>query len=109
MTDILLIIIVLFFVIKLVIFGPLLYFVFRDDIRQYFAQRGLPSPPTCPLCRSRYAQPTDDARTQWEGEDLVLVTGYECEHCHYPFWHVERVSLTAPPAASNPSVHGPLS
>lgn len=94
MSDTLLILILLFFVIKILIFGPLLYWVFREDIRQHFAQKKQQQTvPTCLYCKSRYTEPVDEGNTRWEGDDLVLVTTYECQHCHMPFWHVERVTM----------------
>ncbi|HZU11585.1 MAG TPA: hypothetical protein VFB58_02000 [Chloroflexota bacterium] len=89
-----LILILTFFVVKIFIAGPLLFMVFRDDIRRYWAGRKQKAhEPCCPGCASRYAAPLDEGVIRWEGDDLVLVTGYQCQHCGYPFWHVERVPM----------------
>jgi hypothetical protein len=70
-----------------------LYWIFRDDIREYFAERrARASTPVCMYCQSSLTQPADEGSTRWEGDELVLVTTYVCGHCHLPFWHVERVA-----------------
>lgn len=98
MTNVLLLLILLFFLIKIFIFGPLLYWVFREDIRGYFRERKQRQAlPACPLCGSRYSQPVDEGTTRWDKDELVLVTTHECQHCHMPFWYVERVPVIAAP------------
>jgi integral membrane sensor domain MASE1 len=74
----------------------ILYAVFRDDIQQWWRGRQEPvvqSTPTCLYCRSTWTRAIDEGQTRWEEDDLVLVTTYECDHCHLPFWHVERVPM----------------
>lgn len=74
-----------------------LYWVFRDDIRQYLAERRVPArrKPVCLYCQSESVRPVEDGVTRWEGESLVLVTTFECLHCQLPFWNVERVPVAA--------------
>ncbi|GAC1335254.1 MAG: hypothetical protein NVS2B16_05770 [Chloroflexota bacterium] len=77
------------------IFLPL---VFRDDIRQWRAERRLNAEqtrePACMYCGSKWTHALDEGQTRWDNGDLVLVTTFECDHCHLPFWHVERVHTT---------------
>jgi len=95
-SDIIVIVLILV-VVKFFIIGPLLFYVFRDDIR---AWRQKPEPlaaPVCMYCESRWTQPVDEGTPRWEGDELVLVTTYECQHCHMPFWRVERVPVSSMP------------
>lgn len=96
MTNILVILLVIALV-KFVFFGFLLFVVFRRDIQELWsgkkAEKKRPAFPVCLYCQSRYTRPLDDGQPRWENEDLVLVTTYECQHCHLPFWHVERVPM----------------
>jgi hypothetical protein len=81
-------------VVLLPIKAGILYFVFRDDIRAYLAQRQTkPTSPVCMYCQSQWTEMVDEGSTHWEGDELVLVTTYACQHCHLPFWHVERVPV----------------
>lgn len=81
--------------VKIPVFGWLLYRVFRNDIEQYEADQASTSDvPVCIYCQSAWTRPLEEEQTRWEGDDLVLVTAYECEHCRLPFWHVERVSIS---------------
>lgn len=88
--------------IKMIVLGAFLWYVFKPDIREYREhherQQGPAAAPSCMYCGSKYALLLDEGQTRWEGDHLVLVSSYECQHCHLPFWHVERV-----PAAS---LHG---
>lgn len=88
--------------IKIVVLGGFLWYVFKPDIKEYRdhheRQRGPATSPSCMYCGSKYARMVDEGQTRWEGDHLVLVSAYECQHCHLPFWHVERL-----PAAS---IHG---
>jgi hypothetical protein len=70
------------------IFGPDIKLL-RGELKQTSAE------PECVYCRSQWTHPTSDGEMRWEGDDLVLVTTYQCEHCELPFWHVERVSVVA--------------
>jgi len=85
--------------IKFVLFGIVLYFVFRPDLRTLL-RRKRPQPdvtaaPVCMYCDSQYARATGEVQTRWEGNELVLVTTFECEHCHFPLWRVERIPVGA--------------
>lgn len=80
-------------VVKLIIIGVLLGVVFKDDVSAMRVKRSEPRLPECMYCQSVWTQPTDEGQTRWEGDELVLVTTYECQHCHLPFWHVERVPI----------------
>jgi hypothetical protein len=40
-----------------------------------------------------YTTAIGEAEPRWDGEELVMTTTYECQHCHLPFWHVERVPV----------------
>lgn len=87
------------FLISVVVLLPIkaafLYWIFRDDIREYLAERRTKaSTPLCMYCGSHYTQMVDDDTTRWEGDELVLVTTYTCLDCNLPFWHVERVPAT---------------
>jgi hypothetical protein len=76
--------------------AALLYWVFRDDIREYVAERRQRAiAPVCMYCHSKWTEPADEGSTRWEGDELVLVTTYVCQHCNLPFWHVERVAAAA--------------
>jgi 5-methylcytosine-specific restriction endonuclease McrA len=81
--------------VKTIVFGWIVFVVFRKDIREYFtgkrAARKAPPVPTCMYCQSKWTQPIDEGQTRWDKDELILVTTYECQHCHLPFWHVERV------------------
>ena len=76
--------------------AALLYWIFRDDIREYFAERRIrESSPVCIYCRSPWTLAADEGAPRWEGDELVLVTTYTCQECFLPFWHVERVPVAA--------------
>lgn len=96
MSSILVILLVIALV-KFVFFGILLFTVFRRDIQEMWSgkkvEKKAPSLPTCVYCQSKWTRPLDEVKPRWENDELVLVTTYECEHCHLPFWHVERVPL----------------
>jgi len=77
--------------IKFVIIAIILLVVFRPDLKQLRAKKKPPSVPVCMYCQSKWTRALDEGETRWDGDDLILVTTYECEHCHLPFWHVERV------------------
>jgi hypothetical protein len=82
-------------IVKSVIFGVLVWAVFREDIKAYFAGKKnseAVTVPTCIYCQSQWTTQVDEGSTRWDGEELTLVTTYECQHCRLPFWHVERVS-----------------
>jgi integral membrane sensor domain MASE1 len=84
--------------VKSVVFGGILYFVFRDDIREWWSgkeETSAPTMPVCVYCQSAWTQPAGDPETRWEDDELVLVTTYECQHCRLPFWRVERVPVTS--------------
>lgn len=83
--------------IKFVVFGVILYRVFRDDIKEWWSeQTNEPvGPPVCVYCQSAWTEPVDEGQTRWEGSELVLVTTYECQHCRWQFWRVERVAMLA--------------
>lgn len=79
---------------KFVLFGGILWPVFKDDIRAWLHGREAKAQqPSCMYCGSVYALPADEGQVRWENEQLVLVTMYECQHCRLPFWHVERVPV----------------
>lgn len=83
-------------VILLPIKAAFLYWIFREDIREYLAdRRERASTPVCMYCRSKSTELLDEGSTRWEGQELVLVTTYVCQHCQMPFWHVERVAAAA--------------
>jgi hypothetical protein len=81
-------------IVKCVVFGVLIWVVFREDIKAYFAGKRrseTPATPACIYCQSQWTTAVDEGSTRWDGEELVLVTAYECQHCRLPFWHVDRV------------------
>jgi hypothetical protein len=82
---------------KIIIFGSLLLWIFRADIREWRAGRKhvRASSPICIYCESRWTQAVDEGQSRWEDDQLVLVTTYECQHCHLPFWHVDRVQVSS--------------
>ncbi len=93
--DNILVILLIIAAVKFVIFGVILFVVFRRDIQEYRGDRtesAAPALPACVYCQSVYIEPVGDGQTRWENDELVLVTTYECQHCHLPFWHVERVA-----------------
>jgi hypothetical protein len=81
--------------VKTIVFGWIVFVVFRKDIKEYFrgkrAAKKPSSVPACMYCQSKWTHPIDEGQTRWDNDDLILVTTYECQHCHLPFWHVERV------------------
>lgn len=80
--------------VKFVIISWILYVVFKPDIKQVWMKKTkVPDVPACVYCRSRWTRAVDEGQTRWDHDDLVLVTTYECEHCHLPFWHIERVPM----------------
>jgi hypothetical protein len=81
---------------KFIFFGWVLWKVFRPDIEQLEAEGRASelATPICMYCDSRWTRAVDEGQTRWDGEDLVLVTTYECEHCSLPFWHVQRVPVS---------------
>lgn len=97
MDEFLTILLIVAFV-KFILFGVILFHVFRKDIEEYRSERTetktrTPEAPMCMYCQSLYTLPVDEGQTRWEDDALVLVTTYECQHCHLPFWHVERVAV----------------
>jgi hypothetical protein len=81
-------------IVKSVIFSVLVWVVFREDIKAYFAGKKrseASTVPTCIYCQSQWTAAVDEGSTRWDGEELILVTTYECQHCRLPFWHIERV------------------
>ncbi len=96
--DNILLILLIVAAIKFVVFGGILLRIFRKDIQQYWRERSeartsTPESPRCMYCQSLYTEPVDEGQTRWEDDSLVLVTTYECQHCHLPFWNVERVAV----------------
>jgi hypothetical protein len=94
--DSIILLLLILAVVKFVVFGWLVFAVFQGDIKQYWADRKrkkLPAEPVCMYCQSRWTQPSGETQTRWEDDELVLVTTYECQHCHLPFWRVERVAM----------------
>ncbi len=97
--DFIILIFVVVATVKSIIIGIILYRVFRQDIHHWWnherkAKQASPTIPICVYCQSAWTSPVGEAQTRWEAEELVLVTTYECQHCHLPFWHVERVPVT---------------
>jgi hypothetical protein len=89
--DTIIVVLLVVAAVKFVIVAIILLAVFRPDIRQWRTRKKPVSVPACPGCRSKYTRVIDEGQTRWDHDDLVLVTTYECRHCHFPFWHVERV------------------
>jgi hypothetical protein len=81
---------------KFILFGWILWTVFRPDIEQHEAEGRTTAQvaPTCMYCESKWTHAVDEGKTRWDGEVLVLVITYECDHCKLPFWHVERVPVS---------------
>lgn len=93
--DNILLILLIVAAVKFVFFGVILFKVFQRDIDAYRKDRAgsaAPNLPSCVYCQSVYIEAVDEGQTRWENDSLVLVTTYECQHCHLPFWHVERVA-----------------
>jgi hypothetical protein len=81
--------------VKFVFFGWILWKVFRPEIKQLEAEgKATLLDPVCMYCESKWTRAVDEGQTRWDGDDLVLVTTYECEHCGLPFWHVQRVPVS---------------
>lgn len=93
--DSILVILLILAAVKFFGFGGLLLWIFRGDIREWRAGRKHePSmEPACIYCASKWTVAVDEGRTRWEQDELVLSTTYECQHCHMPFWHIERVRV----------------
>ncbi len=89
----LVVILLILVAVKFVFIAVLLGVVFKEDLRSMRQKKAGPQPAVCMYCQSVWTRPVDEGQTRWEGDDLVLVTTYECEHCHLPFWHVERVPM----------------
>lgn len=79
-------------VVKTIIIGIVLLVIFKPDIKQLRSRKASAETPPCMYCQSKWTHPADGGETRWDQDELVLVTTYECEHCHLPFWHVERVA-----------------
>ena len=77
--------------VKFVFFGVLLWVVFKPDLRHFLKEPKPPSSPICVFCQSRWTHQVGVPETRWEGESFVIVTTYECQHCHFPTTHIERV------------------
>jgi hypothetical protein len=94
--DSIILILLVLAAVKTLVFGGLLGWVFRDDIREWRSGRKKAPmvTPVCIYCESKWTQAVDEGQSHWENDELVLVTTYECQHCHLPFWHVERVQMT---------------
>jgi hypothetical protein len=93
-----LVLLLIIVVIKFIIVGVILWRVFAPDIRQLRQEQEDRKPteaPACLYCGSLWTEPSGDSETRWEHEELVLVTTYECQHCHLPFWHVERIPVVS--------------
>ena len=89
--DNIIVILLVLAAIKFVIIAIILLVVFRPDLKQLRGKKKPPSVPVCMYCQSKWTHALDEGEARWDGGDLILVTTYECEHCHLPFWHVERV------------------
>lgn len=77
--------------VKFVLIAVICFWVFRPDLKAMVAEKKPQTVPTCPYCQSKWTEAIDEGQTRWDGDELVLVTTYECQHCHFPVWHVERV------------------
>lgn len=88
--------------VKFVLFGIILLVVFKPDFKRLWAGEEAAIAPTCLYCGSKWTEPVEEGETRWEGDDLVLVTTYECQHCHLPFWHVERVPTASQQEKAKP-------
>lgn len=96
--DSLLVILLVIAGVKFIVFGVILWKVFRQDIKHWWTQERRqksrePSTPVCVYCQSVWTVPVDEGQTRWEGDELVLVTTFECQHCQLPFWRVERLAV----------------
>ena len=93
--DNILVILLVLAVVKFFGFGGLLLWMFRGDISEWRSGRGQETQvsPTCVYCESKWTAAVDEGQTRWDNDELVLSTTYECQHCHMPFWHVERVRV----------------
>jgi hypothetical protein len=89
------VILLVFAAIKFVLFGVILFRVFREDIKEWWSEQAEEhvGPPVCVYCKSAWTEPVDEGQTRWEDDDLVLVTTYECQHCRWRFWKVDRVAM----------------
>ena len=90
--DSILVILLIVAAVKFVFLCIILLFVFRPELKGA-SKKKAQATATCLYCQSRSTRPVDEGQTRWENDDLVLVTTYECQHCHLPFWHVERVPV----------------
>ena len=91
--DSIVVILLILIIVKFCIIGPLLFYIFRDEIKTWRKAPETPTEPVCVYCQSRWTQVVDQGTPRWEGEDLVIATTYECQHCHTPFWRVERLPV----------------
>ena len=94
MNNIILILLVVA-IIKFILVAVILWFIFRREARSFFGKPEPPSSPTCIYCRSVWTHQVGESETRWEGNELLLVTTYECQHCHFPTTHVEHVKAGA--------------
>lgn len=82
--------------VKSVIFGFILYRVFRKDIREWWAEKHQPkvvTRPICLFCQSVWTHPVGQPESRWDGNELTVITTYECEHCHFPNRFVEHFTV----------------
>jgi len=90
--DTIIVVLLIVALVKFVMIGIIVLVVFKPDLKQWQKTRKKPlTAPICMYCQSKWTKALDEGQTRWDGDDLVLVTTYECQHCHLPFWHVERV------------------
>lgn len=82
-------------VVKFVVCSVIVWMTFRKDLIRMWQGEPPQETPSCVYCQSKWTSPVGEGETRWEEDGLVLVTTYECQHCHLPFWHVERVPMGA--------------
>jgi hypothetical protein len=99
--DNIIVILLIIAVVKFILVAIILYWVFRPDLRllqrEWESEKKPQTVPTCMYCQSKWTKAVDEGETRWDNDELVLVTTYECQHCHLPFWHVERVATGSMP------------
>lgn len=94
--DLMIVTLLILAAVKFVLITVVLWVVWRPDVRKLFRKKEtMRTTPVCPFCDSRWTHPVGDPETGWDGDELVLSTTYECQHCHFPIRHVERVPVGA--------------
>jgi hypothetical protein len=90
--DLLLLILIIIAVVKIVVLGFVAWKYLWPQWRGPAPKTVAPPAIKCIYCHAAPVMMLGEER-RWEGDELVLVTTYECNRCRLPFWHLERISV----------------